>query len=100
VLNIKMAQMLIVERAVLAAIEGEVEYPSHLHEDMMKHFMVRGTRTPFDWAFRLRAYAKKDSQQHHQYWLHNVVRGCANSDVPRHKFQHGCAAGLRRESIG
>ena len=56
---IKMAQMLVVQRSVVAAEEGEVEHPSDMLDEMRERFMVRGSRTAFDWACRLRAYAKK-----------------------------------------
>lgn len=56
---IKMAQMLVVQRSVVAAEEGEVNHPSDMLEEMRERFMVRGSRTAFDWACRLRAYAKK-----------------------------------------
>jgi hypothetical protein len=56
---IKMAQMLVVQRAVTGAENGEVEHPSDLLDEMRQRFMVRGTRTAFDWAYRLRSYAKK-----------------------------------------
>ncbi|KAH5618970.1 hypothetical protein HBI23_245980 [Parastagonospora nodorum] len=56
---IKMAQMLVVQRSVVAAEEGEVEHPSYMLDEMRERFMVRGSRTAFDWACRLRAYAKK-----------------------------------------
>lgn len=56
---IKIAQMLVVQRAVLAAEDGAVEHPSDMLDEMRERFMVRGSRTAFDWAYRLRAYAKK-----------------------------------------
>jgi hypothetical protein len=56
---IKMGQMLVVQRSVVAAEEGEVNHPSDMLEEMRERFMVRGSRTAFDWACRLRAYAKK-----------------------------------------
>jgi hypothetical protein len=56
---IKMAQMLVVQRAVTGAEQGEAEHPSDLLDDMRGRFMVRGSRTAFDWAYRLRSYAKK-----------------------------------------
>jgi hypothetical protein len=56
---IKMAQMLVVQRAVVAAEEGEVEYPSEMLNKMRERFIVQGSRTAFDWACCLRAYAKK-----------------------------------------
>lgn len=56
---IKMAQMLVVQRSVVAAEEREVEHPSDMLDEMRERFMVRGSRTAFDWACRLRSYAKK-----------------------------------------
>jgi hypothetical protein len=54
-----MAQMLVIERAVSGAEHGEAEHPSDLLDEMRGRFMVRGTRTAFDWAYRLRSYANK-----------------------------------------
>jgi hypothetical protein len=45
---IKMAQMLVVQRSVVAAEEGEVEHPSDMLDEMRERFMVRGSRTAFD----------------------------------------------------
>jgi hypothetical protein len=56
---IKIAQMLVVQRAVVAKEEGEVENPSDLLEEMRQQFLTRGSRTAFDWIYRLRAYAKR-----------------------------------------
>ncbi|KAI1508212.1 hypothetical protein Ptr86124_012933 [Pyrenophora tritici-repentis] len=56
---VKMAQMLVVQRSVVAAEDGEVEHPSYMLDEMRERFMVRGSRTAFDWACRLRSYAKK-----------------------------------------
>jgi hypothetical protein len=54
-----MAQMLVVQRSVVAAEEGEVEHPSDMLDEMRERFMVRGSRTASNWACRLRSYAKK-----------------------------------------
>ncbi|KAA8617338.1 hypothetical protein PtrV1_10639 [Pyrenophora tritici-repentis] len=51
--------MLVVQRSVVAAEDGEVEHPSYMLDEMRERFMVRGSRTAFDWACRLRSYAKK-----------------------------------------
>lgn len=45
---IKIAQMLVIERAVLAADEGAIEYPSDLLDEIRQRFMVRGSRSAFD----------------------------------------------------
>lgn len=55
----KMAQMLVVQKAVTGAEQGEAEHPSDLLDEMRGRFMVRGSRTVFDWAYCLRLYAKK-----------------------------------------
>ncbi|KAF3031175.1 hypothetical protein E8E12_000438 [Didymella heteroderae] len=54
-----MAQMLVVQRAVTGAEQGEAEHPSDILDEVRERFMVRGTRTAFDWVYRLRSYAKK-----------------------------------------
>ena len=51
--------MLVVQRSVLAADEGEVEYPADLLDEMRERFIIHGSRSPFNWALRLRAYGKK-----------------------------------------
>jgi hypothetical protein len=56
---IKIAQMLVIQRSVVAAEEGEVEHPSYMLDEMRERFIVRGSRIAFDWACRLRLYAKK-----------------------------------------
>jgi hypothetical protein len=45
---IKIAQMLVIQRAVSGAEHGEAEHPSDLLEEMRGRFIVRGTRTVFD----------------------------------------------------
>ncbi|KAG9196758.1 hypothetical protein G6514_005627, partial [Epicoccum nigrum] len=45
---IKMGQMLVVQRSVVAAEEGEVNHPSDMLEEMRERFMVQGSRTAFD----------------------------------------------------
>ncbi|KAJ9666405.1 hypothetical protein H2201_003593 [Coniosporium apollinis] len=59
---IKIAQMLVIQRAVLTAEGGDMEYPSDMLDELRERFMIRGTRSAFDWAYRLRAYAKKVSE--------------------------------------
>ncbi|KAI1522763.1 hypothetical protein PtrSN002B_012141, partial [Pyrenophora tritici-repentis] len=54
-----LTSMLVVQRSVVAAEDGEVEHPSYMLDEMRERFMVRGSRTAFDWACRLRSYAKK-----------------------------------------
>jgi hypothetical protein len=56
---VKMAQMLVVQRSVVGAEEGEVEHPSYMLDEMRERIMIRGSRTAFDWACRLRSYAKE-----------------------------------------
>jgi hypothetical protein len=56
---IKMAQMLVIQQSVVAAEESEVEHPSYMLDEMRERFMVRGSRTAFDWVCHLGLYAKK-----------------------------------------
>jgi hypothetical protein len=55
----KMAQMLVIQRAVLAADYGEVEYPADILDVMRDRFMIYGSSSPMNWALKLRAYGKK-----------------------------------------
>jgi hypothetical protein len=45
---IKIAQMLIVQRLVFAAEEGEVDYLLDMLDKIRKRFIVRGSRIAFD----------------------------------------------------
>jgi hypothetical protein len=56
---VKMAQMLVIERAVLAADLGEVEYPADVLDEMRDRFMIYGSNSPMNWVLKLRAYGKK-----------------------------------------
>lgn len=58
---IKMAQLLVVERTVLAVEKDEVDHPADILDVMQDRFMVFGTRSPMNWAHKLRAYGKKVS---------------------------------------
>ncbi|KAK3619415.1 hypothetical protein LTR56_024041 [Elasticomyces elasticus] len=55
---IKIAQMLVVQKAVNAAHAGEAAYPADLLDETRERFMAHGTRSPFNWASRLRVYGK------------------------------------------
>jgi len=70
---IKIAQMLVVQRAVSAADAGEVEHPPDLLDEMRERFMMREPRTAFDWACRLRAYANKVVSNTTLSWLYHLV---------------------------
>ena len=56
---IKIAQMLVVQNAVLAARQSSGSYPGDFLEEMRLRFLVSTSRSPFAWASRLQAYAKK-----------------------------------------
>jgi hypothetical protein len=47
---IKIAQMLILQRAVAAVEDGETEYPAQMIDDMQDRFMAYGSRSPINWA--------------------------------------------------
>ncbi|KAE8549026.1 hypothetical protein EYB25_002343 [Talaromyces marneffei] len=54
-----MAQMLMVQEAVIQADEDRVEHPADALDEMRERFLVHGTRSPFAWITRLRTYGKK-----------------------------------------
>jgi hypothetical protein len=56
---VKIAQLLVVQRVVLAVEEDEVDHIADVLEVMQDRFMVYGTRSPMNWALKLRAYGKK-----------------------------------------
>lgn len=56
---VKLAQLLVVQRAVLAVEEDEVDYPSELLDAMQARFMAFDTRSPMNWVLKIRAYGKK-----------------------------------------
>jgi hypothetical protein len=55
---IKLAQFLVAQRSVIGAIEGEVDFPSELLDKMQDRFMVFGSRSPIEWALKLRRYGR------------------------------------------
>ena len=56
---VKIAQIIILQTAVEAADRGEIDHPADLLGEMRERFMIHGTRSPFNWASRLRTYGKK-----------------------------------------
>jgi hypothetical protein len=55
----KMAQMLVVQEAVVQAEEDQVEHPADALDEMRERFLVHKTRSPFVWITRLRTYGTK-----------------------------------------
>ena len=55
---IKLAQYLIAHRSIIGAAEGEVDFPSELLDTMQDRFMVIGSRSPIEWALKLRRYGR------------------------------------------
>ncbi|OOO04500.1 hypothetical protein AFCA_000004 [Aspergillus flavus] len=56
---VKIAQMLVAERAVEMADHGEVGHPADALDEMRERFLLYGVRAPFGWITRLRTYGKK-----------------------------------------
>jgi hypothetical protein len=56
---VKLSQLLVIQRAVLAIDEDEVDHVSEILDVIQDRFMVYGTRSPMNWALKLRAYGKK-----------------------------------------
>lgn len=51
--------MLVIQRAVVAAEDRDVEYPADMLDDLRKRFLVQGSRSPFDWAYKQRQIARR-----------------------------------------
>lgn len=56
---VKIAQLLVLQQAVVAAETGETEYPADMLEVMQDRFMVYGSCSPINWVQKLRVYRKK-----------------------------------------
>lgn len=56
---VKIAQMLVAQRAVQLADDGQVKYPGDALDEMRERFLVYGVRAPFGWITRLRTYGKR-----------------------------------------
>lgn len=56
---IKIGQMLIMQRAVVAVENGEVTYVSDMLDDMHRRLLTGESPSPIGWAIWLRAYGKK-----------------------------------------
>lgn len=56
---IKIGQMLVIEEALASVEDRLAEEPSDLIDEMTERFLLYGSRSPFEWMLRLRAYAKK-----------------------------------------
>jgi hypothetical protein len=53
---IKIAQLLVMQRAVVAADLGEAEFSGELLDEMQDWFMVLSSRSPMHWALKLRTF--------------------------------------------
>jgi Orsellinic acid/F9775 biosynthesis cluster protein D len=56
---VKCAQLIVVQRTVVAVEQKEVSKPADILEVMYERFMLYGTHSPMNWAQKLRAYGKK-----------------------------------------
>jgi len=56
---VKIAQMLVIQQAVVRVKKGKATYPTELINKMHKRFLVYSLHSLFSWAYHLRAYAKK-----------------------------------------
>jgi hypothetical protein len=55
---IKMGQLLVAERALLAVELDEADVSAHALEEMQDRFMTKDARSPISWSLKLRAYGK------------------------------------------
>lgn len=51
--------MLVAQRAVELAEDGQAEHPGNALDEMRERFLVYRVRAPFGWITRLRTYGKK-----------------------------------------
>ncbi|KAL5405335.1 hypothetical protein PMIN04_012374 [Paraphaeosphaeria minitans] len=56
---IKLAQLLVIQHAVIEHRAARVEFPNELVAELQDRFMVFGSDTPMNWILDLRAYGKK-----------------------------------------
>jgi hypothetical protein len=53
-----MAQLLVIQRAIVAAEHGDVEYPADLLDTLQDRLIAYGTRSPMNWVHKLRTLGK------------------------------------------
>ncbi|KAI8710673.1 hypothetical protein NCS52_01548100 [Fusarium sp. LHS14.1] len=89
---IKMGQLLVAERALLAVELDEADVPAYALEEMQDRFMTKDSRSPISWSLKLRAYGKavKDNTTSlgHIIWSDD-------SEILSYKKMHFSMAGLR-----
>ena len=56
---VKIAQMLIIQQAIVRVKKGKATYPAKLIDEMHERFLVYSSHSLFSWACCLCAYAKK-----------------------------------------
>jgi hypothetical protein len=56
---IKIAQMLVIQKALVRAGDSGISQPADLLDEMRARFLLHETRSPFSWANRLRTYGKR-----------------------------------------
>jgi hypothetical protein len=56
---VKISQMLVIQMSVVMSEDGEIEHPADVLDEMRERFLMHGTRSPFNWVLRLRAYGKR-----------------------------------------
>jgi hypothetical protein len=56
---IKIAQLLVIQRAVVAVDRSEVPHVADMLNVMQERFMVYGTHSPVNWAQKLRSFGKQ-----------------------------------------
>jgi hypothetical protein len=57
---VKLAQLLVVQHAVLEHRAKRVVFPNEMVAELQDRFMVYGSDTPINWILNLRAYGKKE----------------------------------------
>jgi hypothetical protein len=61
---VKIAQMLVIQKAVVCARDVGIIQPTDLLNEVQMRFLINGVRSPFSWVSKLRVYRKKVSQDY------------------------------------
>jgi hypothetical protein len=56
---VKLAQLLVVQHAVVESKAGRTQFPNELVSELQDRFMVYGSNSPMNWILNLRAYGAK-----------------------------------------
>jgi hypothetical protein len=88
---IKIGQLLIAERALLAVELDKADFPAYVLEEMQDRFIIKDSRSPISWSLKLRVYGKaiKDNTTSFRYIIWSD-----NNEILSYKKMHFLITGL------